>query len=225
MKEYFKKHVIYFNNRQFLIPFFVSLGMIIVANVINFYAGTYATVHASGSVTDIILNNIRAYDVDGVFLYGTLIFWGFLIITWLHHIERLPFAVKTLSLFIVIRSIFITLTHIGPFPTQIPIAANFFLSKFSFGGDLFFSGHTGIPFLFALIFWDMPILRYTFIACSLFFGTVVLLGHLHYSIDVLSAFFITFSVYQMAKVFFKKDFEFAQKERVVVAGAKGIPAN
>ena len=204
MKEYVKNHVSFIKTKDFLVPFFAALAMLVVANIINFYAGTYATERASNSVTDIILNNIRVFDVDSYFVYGTFFFWSILVAVWVHHIDRLPFSIKALSLFIVIRSVFITLTHIGPFADQIAWTSNI-MSKWSFGGDLFFSGHTGIPFLFALIFWDIKPLRIFFIASSLYFGTIVLLGHLHYSIDVLSAFFITFSIYHMARLFFKKD--------------------
>jgi len=45
---------------------------------------------------------------------------------------------------------------------------------------------------------------YFFIAASIFFGVVVLLGHLHYSIDVLAAFFITYSIYRLAVLFFPR---------------------
>ena len=207
MKEYIRKRTSHILNREFLVSFCVAFLVLIIANIINYYAGTYATEHASSPVTDIILNNIRVYDVDGLFVYGTLIFWTFLVLIWGHYIERTPFAVKALSLFIVIRSIFISLTHIGPFVPEIAISSNL-ISKWSFGGDLFFSGHTGIPFLFALIFWDVKPLRYIFLATAGFFGTIVLLGHLHYSIDVLSAFFITYSIYHMALLFFKKDLKF-----------------
>ena len=215
MKEYIKKRVVNFNDRTFLIMLLVSFGMVIVANVINYYAGTYATEKASNAVTDLILNNIRVYDVDFMFVYGTLAFWGFCILVFLHRMERLPFVLKTLSLFIVIRSIFITLTHLGPFADQISWS-NSILDKWSFGGDLFFSGHTGIPFLLALVFWDIKSLRYIFIGSSLFFGTIVLMGHLHYSIDVMSAFFITYTIYHLAEMFFKKDLEFFQKKRVAL---------
>lgn len=221
MQEYIKKHIMYFNNKKFLVPFFVAMGMLVVANIINFYAGTYATVHESNAVTDLVLNNIRVYDVDWYFVYGTFIFWGFLIATWFHHIERVPFAVKTLSLFIVIRSVFITLTHIGPFEDQVNWTSSL-LSKWSFGGDLFFSGHTGIPFLFALIFWDIKALRYIFIGSSIFFAIVVLLGHLHYSIDVLSAFFITYTIYIIGEKLFKKDLAFSREERVLIKGAENL---
>jgi hypothetical protein len=39
----------------------------------------------------------------------------------------------------------------------------------------------------------------------LVFGVVVLLGHLHYSIDVLSAFFISYGIYRIAEIIFHKD--------------------
>ena len=59
-----------------------------------------------------------------------------------------------------------------------------------------------------LVFWKDKILRYLLLASSLFFGTVVLMGHLHYTIDVVAAFFITYSIYSIATVFFKKDMEY-----------------
>jgi len=42
---------------------------------------------------------------------------------------------------------------------------------------------------------------------AIFFGVVVLLGHIHYSIDVFSAFFITYSIFHMAKYLFKNEFK------------------
>ncbi len=214
MKDYLTKRSRHFLNREFLWPFIVASLMLIVAMIINYYAGIYATEKASSPVTDIILSNTRVYDVDGLFVYGTLAFWIFLISVWAHHIERFPFAIKSLSLLIVIRSVFISLTHIGPFTDQIAWT-NSIVSKFSFGGDLFFSGHTAIPFLFALIFWDIKLLRYVFIALAAFFGTIVLMGHLHYSIDVLSAFFITYTIYHMSEYFFKKDLRLFTKRAIL----------
>jgi membrane-associated phospholipid phosphatase len=79
------------------------------------------------------------------------------------------------------------------------------MSKISFGGDLFFSGHTGMPFLLALIFWEDKWTRFLFLGFSIMFGIVVLLAHLHYSIDVLSAFFITYTIFHLALYIFKKD--------------------
>lgn len=205
MKKFLQKNAPNFKNKTFLISFITAVIMLTIACIVNYYAGTYATEKASSSVTDIVLSNIRVFDVDGAFIYGTYLFWVFLFGLCLYDVKQFPFAIKTLSFFIVIRSVFITLTHLGPFTDQVKFASADILTKFSFGGDLFFSGHTGIPFLFALIFWDVKPMRYVFLASSLFFGTIVLLGHLHYSIDVLSAFFITYTIYHLATLIFKKD--------------------
>lgn len=207
-----KSYTTHFRQKDFILSFLISLVMMCVALVVNFYAGTYATLNASNSVTDIILNNIRAFAVDDLFSDGTTIFAVFSLIICLLYIKRLPFIFKSLSLFILVRSVFINLTNIGPFPSQVIISPEDIISKFSFAGDLFFSGHTGIPFLLALIFWDIKILRYTFLGGSFFFATIVLLGHLHYSIDVLSAFFITYTIYHIAKIVFKKDLNLFEKD-------------
>jgi membrane-associated phospholipid phosphatase len=57
----------------------------------------------------------------------------------------------------------------------------------------------------ALIFWREKGLRYLFILWSVYMGIVVLLGHLHYSIDVASAYFITYSIFCIAVWLFPKD--------------------
>ena len=198
MKEYF----LYFKDRKFLMNIFISLLLLGASFVVNFYAGNYATRSASNSVTDIILSNIRVYDVDAVFVWGAIVFWFFMIVLFILKPKKIPFTIKSIALFTLIRSVFISLTHLGPFPTQIVI-----VSKFSFGADLFFSGHTGLPFLMALIFWQNKTLRYLFLVSSLLFGVVVLMGHLHYSIDVLAAFFITYTIFHIALFFFKKDWQ------------------
>jgi hypothetical protein len=120
--------------------------------------------------------------------------------------KRLPFTLKSLALFTLIRSAFIILTHLAPFPARVMLPTENLIDMFTFGGDLFFSAHTGGPFLMALIFWDHKYIRYICLAASVMFGVVVLLGHLHYSIDVFAAFFITYSIYCLSKYFFKKDF-------------------
>jgi prolipoprotein diacylglyceryltransferase len=51
-------------------------------------------------------------------------------------------------------------------------------------------------------------IRTLFLAASVVFGVIVLLSHLHYSIDVFSAFFITYSIYHIAIKLFRKDYEF-----------------
>jgi hypothetical protein len=187
--------------------FLLGLSLLVLSCIINFYAGTYATREASSSVTDIILSNTRVYDVDIFFIYGAFLLILFIAGLCFARPRRFPFVLFSLSVFIFTRSIFISLTHIGPFPGHVALDLGTITSKFMFGGDLFFSGHTGIPFLMALLFWRERALSTIFFLWSLFFGTIVLLGHLHYSIDVLSAFFITYTIYHMASYFFPREKE------------------
>lgn len=182
--------------------------MLAAAILINFQAGTYATEKASNPVTDLILDNIPVFQLDGTFIYGAFILWVFFTFICLKNPRVIPFSLKSVAFFTLVRSLFISLTHIAPFPTQISIDVKYnLLEKLTFGGDLFFSGHTGLPFLLALIFWDNFRLRIIFISSSILFGAVVLLGHLHYSIDVLAAFFISYGIFRMCEIIFKKDRE------------------
>jgi hypothetical protein len=138
-------------------------------------------------------------------VYGAIALIVFITLLCLWHPIRIPFTLYALTLLIVIRSVFISLTHIGPFPDQIKLSLGTLTSKFLFGGDLFFSNHTAIPFLMALMYWHNKTLRIAFLTLSVFFGVIVLLGHLHYTIDVLSAFFITYGIYQMALWIFPRE--------------------
>lgn len=185
----------------------LSFGMLLISLVINYYAALYAAKEASNYVNDIILSNTRAFDVDGIFLYGPFLLWAFVAYLLLKDPKKIPFTIKSIALFVVIRSVFITLTHLGPFPNREILDSNI-IAKFTLGADLFFSAHTGLPFLMAFVFGDSRKFFVLFTATAVLFGTVVLLAHLHYSIDVLSAFFITYAIYKIARKFFKNDHDY-----------------
>ena len=206
MKNLTNVYRLYFKNQKFLIAVGLGLLWLGLGLVANFYAGMYATESASNAVTDMILDNIPVFDVDIFFVYGPVLLWCFIAWFCLTKPQRIPFVLKSIALFVLIRSLFISLTHIGPFPDRIVIDyTSDLVKKFTFGGDLFFSAHTGLPFLMALVFQKQKKLFIWLVLAAIFFGIIVLLGHLHYSIDVLSAFFITYSIYHLALVLFKKD--------------------
>ncbi len=131
--------------RKFAWSFVVAFLLLIISLFINYFAGMYATERASNAVTDLILSNTPVFDVDAIFVYGSFIFWIGTSLLLLRDPKLIPFALKSIALFVIIRSFFISLTHIGPFPQHIAFDSNFIFAKLAFGGDLFFSGHTGLP--------------------------------------------------------------------------------
>ena len=54
-----------------------SAAYLALSFVLNFYAGTFASQHASNSVTDILLDNLPVVNVDIVFIEGSLLLWLF----------------------------------------------------------------------------------------------------------------------------------------------------
>lgn len=184
----------------------ISVLFATFAFFVNLVAINYATEHVSNSVTDIVLSNIPVFDVDGFFVYGTFLLLAFMTLICLAHPKRIPFTLNSVALLWIIRSAFASLTHIAPFVTNAGSDFSPTMAKAFFGGDLFFSAHTGVPFLFALIYWHENGLRYALLGWSAYFGIVVLLGHLHYSIDVAAAFFITYAIYCIARRLFPRSY-------------------
>jgi hypothetical protein len=170
------------------------------------YASRYAKLRASNPVDDLILSNTTVHNMETIFVQGAIALSLFVVLLSFRYYKGAPYLLKTVALFISTRALFVMLTHIGPFPLQLDLESNL-LNFITTGNDLFFSGHTGLPFLLGLIFWKHPLLRYFFVTSSIVLGGAALLSHLHYSIDVFAAFFITHSIYTLSKKFFKNDYE------------------
>jgi len=195
-------------DRVFLKSFSFSILLLALSLGLNYLSSTYATARASAPVGDIILDNLPVLNLDWLFVYGPILFWLIIFVVVVAEPKKIPFVIKSIALFVVVRSIFVTLTHLGVSPADLP--ADFdsnFIKRLSYGRDLFFSGHAGMPFLMALIFWTDKYLRIFCLWSAIFFGFVVLAVHMHYSIDVLAAFFITYTIYHLAEKFFPEDRE------------------
>src|SRR3989344_4935715 len=102
------------SHRHFRFSAPAALAAFIGALFINFWAIQQATNKASASVTDIILSNIPVFEVDGFFVYGTFAIVLISVIMLLAHPNRIPFAPHSVTLFILIRSAFTLMTHLGP---------------------------------------------------------------------------------------------------------------
>ena len=201
-RELIRRYKAHWAHKDYRLPMLYSFLVFIASMMVSLLAGHFAKTHASNFASDIILSNTPVFNVSDFFIYGTFLFVVMTAALAFAHPRRVAYTLFALALFYFIRAAFVTMTHIAPFPERatsdfgVTIRSNFF------GSDLFFSGHTGAPFLMSLIFWRDKKIRYLFLAWSIFFAVVVLLGHLHYTIDVASAYFITYTIFCMAEVFF-----------------------
>ena len=194
-----------FVNRAYVRSVCEGAVFLAASTIAIFAAVTYATVHASNYVTDFVLSRVGPLNVRFLFIYGTFTVFAITASLLAWRPNRLPFALKAMALFLLVRAVFVALTHMAPSPIDPQQPAPFFNSIF-YGSDLFFSGHTGLPFLAALAFWHIPQWRVFYLALTAFFGSIVLLGHYHYSIDVLAALFITHVIFQMSCWLFGRDY-------------------
>lgn len=198
--------------------YYASLLEAIILFILSVFAthlaSRYAEIRASNYVEDIILSNTPVFDFEYIFVQGAIGLSLFVVVLCLYFRKTAPFLIKAVSFFIIIRAMFVSLTHLGAYPTKLSLESSL-LDFITTGNDLFFSGHTGLPFLIALIFWNHVYIRTLFLASSVIFGVIVLLSHLHYSIDVFAAFFITYTIYHMAIKLFHKDYEFFSLEEKI----------
>ncbi len=117
--------------------------------------------------------------------------------------RRLPFLIFTLSVFLTIRAFFVFLSPIGHPVGMLDMGKlDFIFSKimgaWTFNNEFIFSGHTGIPFLFYL-FFETPWLKRLMLAGSVAMGACVLLSHNHYTVDVLAAYLVSYSIFKLSE--------------------------
>jgi len=180
----------------------LSLAALTGSLVLNNWAGRMAD--AAGlkahSSPDLLLSWLPVVDTRLVFVWGFAVFLTWLIVAsiWRER-RRIPYIIWSYALLIAVRCFFIILT-----PMRQPYEAIQFQSDFlfhaigrylTFRHDLFFSSHTALPFLGCLLLrgrW----LRASFFLLSVVMACAVLLGRLHYSIDVFGAYFMTYAVHK-----------------------------
>lgn len=181
----------------------------VVEHFANVYAFSYSVRPTSRYVGDLILDNLQSIDISFIIIEGALLSIVLSTVFVLQRPRYILFTLKALALFIIIRAFFISLTHIGIYPEHIAPGFGVFdgiYSYLNFQIGLFFSGHTGLPILMALIFWEHPRPRLTFLLISLVFAVAVLVAHVHYSIDVFAAPFMAYGIFKIAQYFFPQDY-------------------
>jgi len=191
---------------------YLGILLILVSLFIQIVFGEYSYQHSVGApwVSDLFLSILPVVNLSWVIVGGAIALWVYAIVLLIVYPRYMIFGTKAIALFIISRAFFFSLTHIGPYPTNIsPSARNDGYSLYhlvTFQGNFFYSGHTGFPVLLALIFWDNKLLRYVFMVLSVLFGLSVLLAHVHYSIDVFAAPFIVYGMFVITKKLFPRDY-------------------
>lgn len=154
-------------------------------------------------LNDFIINNIPAYDVS---IPTFLIIWSMFLLFLYRAIHEPQLLLLFLWGFIFLslsRFISIYLLPLNP-PEQLialkdPITNIFYGKKHSFiTKDLFYSGHTSTQFLMCLCF-KRKTDKILALISTILVGALVLIQHVHYSIDVIAAPFLTYLVYLLSK--------------------------
>jgi hypothetical protein len=138
MRHFIEKHRSFSSQKSFLFSAHLSFLFLASRLIVNYAAGNYATEKASNGVTDIILDNLPIMDVDGIFIYGAILFGVFVVILLILEPKQIPFIIKSVALFDFVRAIIISLTHLGPIPGGLPLSSNSILRNLIFGADYFF---------------------------------------------------------------------------------------
>jgi hypothetical protein len=184
----------------------LSLVFFGIALVVQRVADRYVGSLQGIAVQDVLLTMLS----DTVIIISTLILTFIIIDLFLCKPRYLNIGIKAFSLFIITRSFFISLTHLGSSPHELqfsPDSIGYCLYNILYNthGDFFFSAHTGVPFLMALVFWPEKRWRIFFLITSGVFGFGVLVAYIHYSIDVFATPFMAYSIFAVTKYFFKRD--------------------
>lgn len=168
---------------------------------LNFFAGQLATAKAGPSVPDIF----DFFSQERFLLlreYAAMVhlFWSpfllpplYLYMLFVYPIKLVHFLVLKIVL-VALRMLTINMTWLGKVENQPAISGY----DFTFGGDLFFSGHVAYSFLLYLIMRDTP-LRHYILAFHVLVTLAAIVGRFHYAIDVVGAYAIAYAVYKLTE--------------------------
>jgi membrane-associated phospholipid phosphatase len=116
--------------------------------------------------------------------------------------EKLPYGLMLFALVGFSRAFFISFTNLAP-PSDIiflkrPELVDATFRYLFMKSDLFFSGHVANAFMAFLLLKDFKV-KWLILFGTVLMGVTVLLMHIHYSIDVFAAFFITYGLYKIGE--------------------------
>lgn len=179
------------------------LGLVLITVVLACLPPFFQFVeHRSGhQLHDVLLDRLGPKDVS-IAIFSML--WGMGLLFIIRSIRDPRVFMRALYGFVLLfslRMLTMTLVPLDPPAGLIPLVdpiSNSFYGKSFITRDLFFSGHTASLCLFFFCF-QRKIDRLIALVCTLAVGLLVLVQHVHYTVDVIVAPFFTFLCYLVAK--------------------------
>ena len=185
------------------IEFIITLLLLVVvltslANFLNFVEARQGVV-----LPDPILNLFDPIDLTWLIFAIIYISLVVAITTLIKDPRLLMFAIQLYTLMVAVRIIAMYLLPLEP-PAKMIILNDPFVEFFGTGQtltkDLFFSGHTATLFILYLVS-EKKTIKIVFLISTITIAIAVLLQHVHYTIDVFAAVFITYACYKFLKTF------------------------
>ncbi len=187
-------------SRSFRNQFFLSVLLMIGVCLHQFHYLREWQARPGFQINDMILNFLPPVDFSlPIFIleYSTLLL---VFIFVLPQPDRLVKGLQMFAIVMLARTVSVYLVALQEPRDMIPLVdpvASFFLhsSDVFVSKDLFFSGHVSAISLLALITSSKYLKRYA-IACTVIVGVLIMWQHVHYSIDVIFAPFVSYGAYK-----------------------------
>jgi len=185
----------------------IGLAMLALAYVLLEALCRYRNGFTFPPGVDLVCLVLPLKDWTGFLSGGFILFLTAFFLYWLvKEPLRVPYLIIATAMLMHVRNLFLLLTPVAELPGLMPLyqggLGDGLHGTLLHDQELFFSGHTGVPFLFFLLCRRRPAVAYACLAVSLLNAAGVLLTRNHYSIDVLGAFFIVPTIAALTRMIF-----------------------
>jgi hypothetical protein len=188
---------------EFLFTFILLLVLLyLFSNYLNYIESRQGIV-----LNDPVIKSFKPIDVT--WFTFLLIYIGVVaaIISLSQFPERLTFAIQVYIVMVLFRIIAMYIVPLEPPASMIQLkdpVVEHIGTGIQINKDLFFSGHTATMFLLYLVSAN-KLLKNIYLVLTFLIAICVLIQHVHYTIDILSAPFFTFGSYSLV-IFIKRFF-------------------
>ena len=176
-------------DETFKIKLYIGIALLLMVFISFPFFFQYIELREGRVLNDLVLNQLRARDVS---IPIFTIIWGMTALFFVRSVQSPSLFLTFMYGFVLLslsRFITIYLIPLNPPNELIPLVdpiSNSFYGKSYVTKDLFYSGHTATQCLFFLCF-RRKLDKLIALFCSIAIGFLVLVQHVHYTIDVMAA--------------------------------------